>query len=226
VNEHFTIQNETSAGSFVVTTNSTTALTIDSNQDTTLSGDLTVTGGDITLGDSGSPATTYIRDSGGDARISLANAGGVILRDLSGGAEFSVNNGFAYVYGYLTVATAGSTIAQEAWTAVSYGTGWADYSVGYLGVSYMKDSLGFIHIRGMAKKTSGTADLVFTLPAGYRPANRLIFSAQAYDYGTGYTYGRVDVQTNGKVTVENPGTLAVGDWVSFGAINFDTQAEP
>jgi len=136
------------------------------------------------------------------------------------------SDGTVALNGDLTVATAGSTIAQESWTAVSYGSGWADYSVAYLGVSYMKDSLGFIHIRGMAKKTSGTADLVFTLPAGYRPANRLIFSAQAYDYGTGYTYGRVDVQTDGKVTVENPGTLAVGDWVSFGAINFDTRAEP
>jgi len=136
------------------------------------------------------------------------------------------SDGTVALNGDLTVATAGSTIAQEAWTAVSYGAGWADYSVIYLGVSYMKDSLGFIHIRGMAKKTSGTADLVFTLPAGYRPANRLIFSVQYYDASVTYVHGRADVQTNGKVTIEYPSTPAVGDWVSFGAINFDTQAEP
>ncbi len=128
--------------------------------------------------------------------------------------------------GDLTVSTAGSTIAQEAWTAVSYATGWADYSVSYLGVSYMKDSLGFIHIRGMAKKTSGGTGLVFTLPSGYRPANRLIFNVQYYDLGaTAYVHGRVDVLTNGQVTVVNP-TPGVNDWVSFGAINFDTRAEP
>ena len=136
------------------------------------------------------------------------------------------SDGTVALNGDLTVATAGSTIAQEAWTAVSYGAGWADYSVIYLGVSYMKDSLGFIHIRGMAKKTSGTADLVFTLPAGYRPANRLIFSVQYYDASVTYVHGRADVQTNSKVTIEYPSTPAVGDWVSFGAINFDTQAEP
>jgi hypothetical protein len=124
-NEHFTIQNETSAGSVTIGTNATTALTIDSSQNTTIAGDLTVTGndikgsggtaitmdgsnnvtiaGDLYMGTGGSPATTNIKDSGGDSRISITNAGGVILRDLSGGAEFSVNNGFAYVYGDLQV---------------------------------------------------------------------------------------------------------------------------
>ena len=102
-NEHFAINNQTATGSFVVLTNNTTAFTVDYQGNADVVGDLTVTGGDITLGDSGSPATTYIRDSGGDARISLTNAGGVILRDLSGGAEFQVSNGFAYVYGYLQV---------------------------------------------------------------------------------------------------------------------------
>ena len=101
--QDLTVTNQTATGSFEVKTNNTTAFTVDYQGNADVVGDLTVTGGDITLGDSGSPATTYIRDSGGDARISLANAGGVILRDLSGGAEFSVNNGFAYVYGYLQV---------------------------------------------------------------------------------------------------------------------------
>ena len=101
--QDLTVTNQTATGSFEVKTNNTTAFTVDYQGNADVVGDLTVTGGDITLGDSGSPATTYIRDSGGDARISFANAGGVILRDLSGGAEFSVNNGFAYVYGYLQV---------------------------------------------------------------------------------------------------------------------------
>lgn len=106
--------NATVVGDLTVTGNDIkgsggTAITMDGSNnvsvaaDLTASADLLVSGGDITLGDSGSPATTYIRDSGGDARISLTNAGGVILRDLSGDAEFSVNNGFAYVYGYLQV---------------------------------------------------------------------------------------------------------------------------
>ena len=161
----------------------------------------------------------------GEYAIIQSTGGSTFLNAATGGdVYFRINN-----TNYMTLDSAGkfdASDAQEAWTAVAYGTGWADYSVGYLGVSYMKDSLGFIHIRGMAKKTSGTADLVFTLPAGYRPANRLIFSVQYYDASVTYVHGRADVQTDGKVTIEYPSTPAVGDWVSFGAINFDTQAEP
>ena len=97
VNENFTIQNETSAGSFTVTTDSTTALTIDSNQDTTLSGDLTVTGGDITLG----AATSYIKDASGHNRIQISDTGVLQLNDATGTQELFVSNGYVFVTGEL-----------------------------------------------------------------------------------------------------------------------------
>jgi len=55
---------------------------------------------------------------------------------------------------------------QEAWIAPSLLNSWVDYT-GYT-TNYMKDSMGFVHIRGTV---DGGADgsTIFILPAGYRP---------------------------------------------------------
>lgn len=64
--------------------------------------------------------------------------------------------------------TAAKIESQQAWQAVTYKNSWVDLGGGYNTVAYMKDSLGFIHIKGLTKSgTIGT--VIFTLPAGYRP---------------------------------------------------------
>ena len=87
----------------------------------------------------------------------------------------------------------------------------------------MKDSVGFVHLRGLIK-ASGSGDTIFTLPAGYRPSNKLIFTVQYYDSGTAsYVHGRVDVDTDGTVDATYPASVGSNDWLSLSGITFDTQ---
>jgi len=84
--QDFTVTNQTATGSFEVKTNNTTAFTVDYQGNTTVVGDLTVTGGDITLGAS----TSYIRDAGGDARILFPDTGNTVLQDSAGVGRLTV----------------------------------------------------------------------------------------------------------------------------------------
>ena len=66
----------------------------------------------------------------------------------------------------------GAASAQASWTAVTYKNSWADFGGGFYGVAYMKDTIGFVHLRGIMK--SGTlASAAFTLPAGYQPTSTI-----------------------------------------------------
>jgi hypothetical protein len=85
------------------------------------------------------------------------------------------------------------TIAQDAWTAVTFQNSWVNYGTVYAPVAYFKDKNGIVHLRGVIK--SGTCGSVsFTLPAGYRPAYELAFAAV-----TSGGIGRVDVVSDGTV---------------------------
>lgn len=61
---------------------------------------------------------------------------------------------------------------QEAWTPVTFQNSWTNYGSGYDTAAYMKDSLGFVHIKGFIKSgTTSSSTPIFTLPVGYRPLN-------------------------------------------------------
>lgn len=100
------------------------------------------------------------------------------------------------VDGVLQVDAAGSTIAQEAWTEPStLLNSWVTYSGTFHPFGYMKDSMGFVHLRGLIK--SGTANGIYTLPAGYRPAKTVMFATATNPSGTS---SRVDVTAAGGVS--------------------------
>jgi hypothetical protein len=85
---------------------------------------------------------------------------------------------------------------QEGWhdigSTIGYQNSWANVGGAYQTGRYMKDAAGFVHLSGPI--TGGTiGSAAFTLPAGYRPAGRLIFAANS----TGVT--RIDVAANGQV---------------------------
>ena len=91
----------------------------------------------------------------------------------------------------------GFTVENTKWHEVgasgepAFENSWANYSAAYNSAAYMKDSLGFVHLKGLVKDgTIGQA--VFTLPAGYRPANTVLQSTvsnsaagASYIYATG-----------------------------------------
>ncbi|MDB1923404.1 hypothetical protein ABHA37_08250 [Clostridium tertium] len=63
------------------------------------------------------------------------------------------------------------TSTQEAWISPTLLSGWV--SVDNMIASYMKDSLGFVHIKGRLK--SGGSYQLFNLPVGYRPIQEIGF---------------------------------------------------
>lgn len=65
---------------------------------------------------------------------------------------------------------------QEAWTALTLVNNWiAEGSGTYFTPGYMKDEMGFVHLRGMLdRSTPATAITIATLPAGYRPSKTVM----------------------------------------------------
>ena len=133
-------------------------------------------------------------------------------------------------------ATAGAAggIAQESWTDVlpfSRGASgvrfyeyWDNYETsGYEDVGYMKDSMGFVHLRGLAQSADdpGAASTIFALPAGYRPANTRGFAVPAQDSNSGKDAGGIYVKADGTV-VATWGWADPG-WIFLDGIIFDTR---
>lgn len=112
-------------------------------------------------------------------------------------------------------------IDQEAWKAPTLESNWSNYGGDYVESGYMKDTMGFVHIRGLID-CDGAGDDIFTLPEGYRPASKLIFVALYYDDGT-YRPGRIDITSAGVVSAIFPTSPAAADWVSLEGLTFDTR---
>ena len=80
------------------------------------------------------------------------------------------------------------------WQIPTFQNGWTNYSGGYQTARYMKDSTGTVFIEGLVSSgtISGTLP-IFTLPAGYRPSNYLIFPATTNPN----TIGRLNINQGG-----------------------------
>lgn len=105
-------------------------------------------------------------------------------------------------------------VTEEAWNVVTaFSNGWLDYISldGQFGsVAYMKDSLGWVHMRGLIH--NGTlSTTAFTLPVGYRPEHTCLLSTQSNGVGS-----RVDIGTGGAV-VPHPGSNV---WVALNSLSF------
>ncbi|NJM40366.1 MAG: hypothetical protein HC853_06170 [Anaerolineae bacterium] len=111
----------------------------------------------------------------------------------------------------------GKTILeQEAWRNAELKNNWVNYENSFSLAGFFKDSQGIVHLRGLIK--GGTAIgwntvPAFTLPVGYRPANRQLHVVQS-----GEAAGRVDVTNAGDVIVVGGNAIWVGlDNISFRA---------
>ena len=99
---------------------------------------------------------------------------------------------------------------------------WTNFGAGYSPVSFRKDQFGVVHLGGLAcdrysactHSVLGDSFLtVFTLPAGYRPAARTLFSVD--DSGA---KGRLDVLPTGEVQVQDHGVFH--DYVALDGVSF------
>jgi hypothetical protein len=99
----------------------------------------------------------------------------------------------------------------EAWTAPTLLNSWVEYALGNMASGYMKDPMGFIHLRGTIKNgttTNGTT--LFTLPVNYRPSAMVSYAVNN---------GSVYVDTSGNVRLNS--TLST--YVSLDGVVFDTR---
>ena len=80
-----------------------------------------------------------------------------------------LSNGLATIYLDAIRAVRLSISQQEAWIAPTLLNSWVDFGSGDQPSGYMKDHLGFVHLRGLVK-TGTVGSPIFNLPAGYRPA--------------------------------------------------------
>ncbi len=120
--------------------------------------------------------------------------------------------------GAIGAATAGHTHASEAWTAITLVNSWVNFGSGYNTAAFFKDPVGVVHLRGLIRSGTTTAGtLLFTLPAGYRPAAIELFNVQTLVSST-YTIGRVDINTSGQAIFQTGGNTYLSlDGLTFRA---------
>lgn len=122
--------------------------------------------------------------------------------------------------GRLFVCTAGGTPgtwagADTAWATPTPGNGWSNLGSGFSTVGYRKDVAGWVHVKGVlagGTATAGTA--LFTLPAGYRPAETRVFSVASSGAG------EVRLANTGVLTIQT----ASASYLSLDNIHFMAEA--
>ena len=91
----------------------------------------------------------------------------------------------------------GSLAKSLPWLPATYINGWSDVGAPWETAAYLKDPLGFVHLKGLA--TGGANGTVaFVLPAGYRPGASGVYGA--LDSG-GASVGGTVVDSSGNVTI-------------------------
>lgn len=101
------------------------------------------------------------------------------------------------------------------WQSPSLSNSWVAYGGAYAPAGYVKDNAGFVHLRGAVKNGSAANAVMFTLPAGFRPAYTSPFAAIAF----GGTLATIEVNAAGDVYANAGGstTLTALDGVVFRA---------
>lgn len=111
------------------------------------------------------------------------------------------------------------------WTDATLENSWAT-ATGYGDPGYRIDSDGVVHLRGAADSGTYGSSAIFTLPAGYRPADPVSFPA-AQSNATFEPSGRVNISTAGVVTAPAITSIQTGTstFLSFEGISFEA-ADP
>lgn len=104
------------------------------------------------------------------------------------------------------------SVPDAGWFEYPMQNGWVWYGPEYDKFGFMKDSAGFVHLKGLVR--SGTSSVVYQLPAGYRPLARRIFPCVSNQ-----AFARCDVESNGVISFQNYNN----GWVSLEGISFKAE---
>ena len=102
--------------------------------------------------------------------------------------------------------------SDSGWIIPSLENGFLNYNTFWFGEARYRKKNGIVYMEGLVKDCSANG-VLFTLPLGFRPSNLLMLSNISYT-GT-YTVGRIDVKSNGEVSV-----VTVGDFTNLSGISF------
>jgi hypothetical protein len=93
-------------------------------------------------------------------------------------------------------------VTVESWIDVnSFGSNWVSTHQ----VSYMKDPMGFVHLKGQLAATATHAVTAFTLPSGYQPEQNLIIPHAVL---AGGEIGTIQIGENGTIAYAQVGISA------------------
>jgi hypothetical protein len=122
--------------------------------------------------------------------------------------------------------SADKLVANEAWRQIgaanqpAFENDWRNFNGLYETAAFRKDRDGIVHVRGVVARQSGNGggSYLFTLPAGYRPADVVLFSVASFDGSGNQSVGSIQIDTDGHVF-----TYAATDdrFVSFDGVSFD-----
>ena len=90
--------------------------------------------------------------------------------------------------------TSGTAFVEPIWILPTFLNSWVDFGSGFTGMRYRKDTVGNVHVQGMAKNGTSAAAAMFVLPVGYRPTGRMPFASWS-DNGA----ARLDIHSDGTV---------------------------
>jgi hypothetical protein len=103
------------------------------------------------------------------------------------------------------------------WITPTTENGWSNFdSVNWSNVGYMARE-GRVYLRGLVHNGQiGQTGTIFTLPAGYRPSRRKLFSCISSSSGISLDPGRVDIVADGRViALEGSNLYFCLDGISF-----------
>lgn len=150
--------------------------------------------------------------AGGGALDAAAIAAGTLPVARGGtGVTASTGSGSVVLGTSPTIAT--PTITQTAWAAPTLLNSWVDLGSGFQVAEYMKDSMGFVHLRGLIYNgtfTDGTS--IFVFPTGFTPSA----TEQHLAYAVGEEC-RLNIQVDGTVTIYE---VAGNSYLTFGTVVF------
>lgn len=105
---------------------------------------------------------------------------------------------------------------QQAWISATLLNSWVNFGVPYTTAAYMKDSTGFVHLKGTVK-TGAIGTTIFNLPAGYRPG-----AAELVPVVSNGAFGAIAISTS--VAGDVAASLGNTAYISLDGITFRGEA--
>lgn len=114
-------------------------------------------------------------------------------------------------------------IATGTWTNITFNAGWQNYGAGFANVQCYRDPLGFVHLRGVAKRASAqpSPETIGTFPAACRPAPTytMIPTEEIDASATGVAPAFAYIESDGDVRLDSAAPI-LGRGISLDGVTF------